>query len=205
MVTHESNKELEVLQQIISSLAPLEKDTQVRILKSVATFLQIRGGDIGVAGAVRAGQIGYRPEEAGVVDSGPTFSQEADLSPKEFLVQKNPLSGTERVACLAYYLTHYRATPHFKTLDISQLNTEAAQPKFSNPAYFISDTSKRGLLVPAGKGKKQLGAVGEQFVEALPNHEEALKTLRRLKPRRVKKRRSLGKTKVRSSKKVQQG
>lgn len=57
------------------------------------------------------------------------------MVPKEFMVQKRPRTDIERVACLGFYLTHYRDTPHFKTLDISKLNTEAAQPKFTNAAW----------------------------------------------------------------------
>jgi len=47
------------------------------------------------------------------------------MSPKDFLLEKQPRTDVERIACLAYYLTHYRATPHFKTIDLSILNTEA--------------------------------------------------------------------------------
>ena len=47
-------------------------------------------------------------------------------SPKDFLFRKEPNTDVERVACLAYYLTHRRGTNHFKTIDISKLNTEAA-------------------------------------------------------------------------------
>ena len=38
-----------------------------------------------------------------------------DLTPKQFLAQKKPENNYERVACLAYYLTHYREMLHFKT------------------------------------------------------------------------------------------
>ena len=35
------------------------------------------------------------------------------MSPKDFLMEKAPNTDVERIACLAYYLTHYRSTPHF--------------------------------------------------------------------------------------------
>ena len=74
----------------------------------------------------------------------PIANSRPDITPKEFILQKQPHTGVERVACLAYYLTHYRDISHFKTLDISKLNTEAAQPKFANAALSVNDASKTG-------------------------------------------------------------
>jgi hypothetical protein len=91
------------------------------------------------------------------------------LSPKEFLYEKRPVTDVDKIACLAYYLTHYRSSPYFKTFDLSQLNTEAAQIKFSNPAHAVDNATKAGLLVPAVKGQKQISAVGELYVQALPD------------------------------------
>ena len=72
--------------------------------------------------------------------------------------------------------------PHFKTLEISKLNTEAAQLKFSNAAFSVTNAANAGLLAPAGKGNKQISAIGERVVDALPDREAskaALQTLRR--------------------------
>jgi len=99
-------------------------------------------------------------------------------------MQKQPRTDIERVACLAYYLTHYRDSHFFKTLDISKLNTEAAQVKFTNAAYAVANAEKSGLLVPAQRGHKQLSAVGEQFVLALPDREAAKAALVNLRRRR---------------------
>src|SRR5258708_3272898 len=77
----------------------------------------------------------------------------------------------ERVACLAFYLTHYRETPEFTTLDISKINTEAAQRKLANATVAVNNASQYGYLVPAGKGMKQISASGERYVQALPDYE----------------------------------
>ncbi len=106
------------------------------------------------------------------------------MSPKEFVLQKQPRTDVERVACLAFYLTHYRNTPHFKTIDISKLNTEAAQSKLSNPAVAVDNATKTGYLAPAIKGTKQLSAPGEVFVQALPDREAAKAAMERIKPRK---------------------
>ena len=89
------------------------------------------------------------------------------------------------MACLAYYLTHYRNAKHFKTLSLSKLNTEAAQRKFANPSQVAANAIKANLIVPAPqKGFRQLSAMGEQYVEALPDHEQARAVQRKFRPKR---------------------
>lgn len=112
------------------------------------------------------------------------FSKEQSLSPKEFLLKKQPQSDVERVACLGYYLAHYRDQPHFKTADISWLNTEAAQRKFSNAAGAVNNAMNYGYLAPAIKGMKQLSAGGEMYVEALPDREAANTAMTHARPKR---------------------
>ena len=112
------------------------------------------------------------------------FTEDRSMSAKEFLYQKQPSTDVERVACLAFYLTHYQDTPHFKTVDISRLNTEAAQIKFSNAAFTVSNATKLGYLAQAGKGAKQISALGEQFVQALPDREAAKAVMTNLRRRK---------------------
>lgn len=90
---------------------------------------------------------------------------------------KSPRTDVERIACLAYYLTHYRESPHFATADLTALNTESAQPRFANPSNSAKHATTGGYLVQASKGTKQLSAAGEQFVLALPDRETARKHL----------------------------
>jgi restriction endonuclease Mrr len=128
---------------------------------------------------------------APIGQSYPAFSEDTSMSPKEFLLEKQPRTDVERIACLAYYLTHYRDTPHFKTLDLNKLNTEAAQPKFSNATVSANNAQKRGYLVPSTKGHRQISAAGEQFVRALPDREAAKAAMTALRPRRRNKRKSV--------------
>ena len=166
--------DVEALSTIVALLKQLEPDAQKRVLSSVQTFLGI---------AAQARDHSSPSEPRGISDSTQEFSRDRTLSPKEFLHDKRPGTDVERVACLAYYLTHYRSTPHFKTIDISSLNTEAAQPKFSNAAVPVDNARQVGLLVPATKGNKQISAVGEKFVELLPDRDAAREALRTFRPR----------------------
>ncbi len=117
------------------------------------------------------------------------FAQE-EKDPKAFLKDKGPNTDVERVACLAFYLTHFRDTPHFKTQDLSKLNTEAAQPKFSNASTTAANAMKTGYLAQAPQGHRQISAFGEEFVSALPDRDAAKKVIRSLRPKRKARKRS---------------
>ncbi len=174
--------ELEALQQVIGALQSLDNDARQRIFDAAATFLQIKSTDYATG---RSGLIASEQREA---TTYPPFSTDTSPSPKEFLLEKQPRSDVERIAVLAYYLTKYRDTPHFKTLDLSKLNTEAAQPKFSNAANSANNAVKRGYIVSSTKGHRQLSAAGERFVDALPDREAARAAMAAAQPRRSRRR-----------------
>jgi len=175
------NNNLDVLTTIVTALKGLDKDTQKRTLQAVITFLDIPWTNQ---------SMNNRTEEAISTRFESTFSQDRDISPKEFLKVKLPRTDVERVACLAYYLTHYRDTQFFKTLDLSSLNTEAAQPKFSNAAVAVSNAMRSGYIVAASKGSNQLSAAGEAFVQALPDREAAKNSLANIRVRKKSKKNS---------------
>lgn len=170
--------DLEVLNEVLAAFRKLESASQERMLKTVATFLGLAYGEHSA------------PSPAPVNYGTPTrnqeslFSEDRSISPKQFMFEKQPKTDIEKVACLGYYLTHYRGTEHFKTLDISTLNTDAAQVKFANPAMAVDNATKRGFLAPASKGSKQLSALGEQYVLALPDRERARNIMEHARPKR---------------------
>ncbi|MCW8830095.1 MAG: hypothetical protein OQK32_01075 [Gammaproteobacteria bacterium] len=169
--------ESQALASLISIMQPLPDEVKERLLRTVSTFFDIKTAPNNNAMA--------EPQVFVDANSGtPTFSEDRTMSPKEFLLEKQPRTDVERVAILAYYLTHYRDTPHFKTIDISKLNTEAAQRKFTNAAKAVDNASRSELLVPSTKGQKQLGAFGEVFVQELPDRDAAKAAIAHLKPRR---------------------
>ena len=182
MVTDQQTTEIEVLQVVIDRLSQVDDDSRARILQAASTFFGLGSP---LAPRSPSSKIG-RLQNEGNLATSPPFSDREELSAKEFLVAKEPKTEIERVACLGFYLTHYRDTPHFKTADITNTNTEAAQRKFSNPAQAVANATKRGLLVPAPKGNKQLSAPGERFVQALPDREAAREVEHRLTRKRRK-------------------
>lgn len=178
----EDNTNLDVLTTIVTALKGLEKDVQKRTLQAVITFLDI---------PLTNQPLHYRQDESASSNRfESTFSQDRDISPKEFLKEKLPRTDVERIACLAYYLTHYRSTQFFKNLDLSSLNTEAAQPKFSNAAMAVANAMRSGYIVQAAKGSNQLSAAGEAFVQALPDREAARNSLANIRVRKKSKKNS---------------
>jgi hypothetical protein len=173
--------ELLALNEVVAALQRLNDDAvRQRVMHAAAAFFGLS------IAAVGANRVTGRNEPLAIL--GPSalgsFSEDRSISPKDFLLQKQPHTEVERVACLAYYLTHYRNIPHFKTIDISKLNSDAAQPKFGNAAQAVENATKMDYLVPASKGAKQLSAPGELFVQALPDREAARTAMSNARPRR---------------------
>ena len=166
-----------VFSTIISALGKLSPEEQGRMLQAVKTMLALNF-------ELEPNSVNLNTQTATNQINGSTFSEDRSMSPKVFMLQKQPQTDVERIGCLAYYLTHYRNMPYFKTADLSQLNTEAAQRKFSNPAVAVDNAAKNGYLVPASNGNKQLSAAGEHFVEALPDREAARAAMVGSRPRR---------------------
>lgn len=169
----EDRKVHDAVQKVIHGLISFDDDTRARILRTAATFYQLDTLNGAGNGSAHAKDPG-----------APSFSDRHELSPKDFLFQKQPKTDVERVACLAYYLTHFRDTPHFKTVDISKLNTEAAQIKFSNAAFAVANAANAGLLASAGKGAKQISALGERYADALPDRSAAREVMASMRRRR---------------------
>ena len=164
-----------VVDKVVKNLLPLEPNNRLRVYRTVGTFFGIEDSYPKVTGNMD----GRVPANA---SREPKFSSTEEPTPKEFLLQKRPNTNVERVACLAYYLTHFRNIPHFRNTDINKLNTEAAQIKLSNVSYTVNDAVKTGYLAIAAKGMKQLSAQGEQYVDALPDRDAA----KAVKPRTSK-------------------
>ena len=178
----QSDNDRKVLQAILSALDEVSEEARERILRTVSTFY-----GLSPLNGLRPLQSEPRPAaHIPTNDRELSFADRATLSPKDFVHDKQPKTDAERVACLAYYLTHFRDTPHFKTIDISKLNTAAAQLKFANSAQSMKNAIRSGLLVPAGKGARQISAIGDRFVDALPDREDARAALSSIRKRRLR-------------------
>jgi hypothetical protein len=178
----ELQSEVSAISSLLASLSGLSQSSREKVIRSVSAFF-----GLGFARESEPSHVGVRWGPASSTTSEPahgTFSEDRTMSPKEFMLEKKPIQDIERVVTLAYYLTHYRDTPHFKTLDLSKLNTEAAQVKFSNAAKAVDNATKAGLLVQAVKGMKQISSKGELYVQALPDRMAAKEAVAHFRQRR---------------------
>lgn len=159
--------ELKALGAILDALQPLPAEQREFVLTTAIARLGV--GNIRTKN-IEQGQLGSANLRKAALDG--------EMTPKEFVKTKKPTSETQRMACLAFYLTHFRRQPHFKTRDVTNLNTDAACPKLSNPARTADNATKQnGFFAPAGKGNKQITPYGEDVVNALPD-QDAVKALR---------------------------
>jgi hypothetical protein len=173
--------ELKAMQDALAALSPLDEGARQRAVTWLA-------GTLGVAS--QAGPAIAAPFVApGGPGSAPPVADSTNLgTPREFMAAKRPTTDVERVTCLAYYLTHARSTPHFKTKELTDLNREAAGAKISNPSQATANAKDRnGYLAEAGGGKRQITPLGEAVVPAMPDREAVVKAIADA-PKRVRRR-----------------
>lgn len=167
--------DIQALNDVLLALEHLEDAEKSWVLQTAASRLGISllapakpGGSGAAAGGARAGRGASGGE------------------PKDFMRQKDPENDVQRAACLAYYLTHHRATPHFKSRDLSNLNTEAAGPRLNMSRALNNATNQNHYVTSAGGGKKQITTRGEEVVEALPDRDAAKVADSKARPTRKK-------------------
>ncbi len=174
--------EVEALSDVLTALDNLMSDDEKRWV------LETAANRIGLASPV---PVAKRQGGGG---AGGSAAVGHDSKPKDFVWAKNPKNDVQRVACLAFYLTHARDTAQFKASDLRALNTEAAGPSMNMPRAANNATNQNRYLAAAGGGKKQITALGEDVVNALPD-QEVVKAAEEdgCKPRR-RKRKGISKT-----------
>ncbi len=156
--------ELKAMQTSYEVLRPLAEKARRRALSWLIETL-------GLTDLAPAGSNPNRPNGT-PVSGEPADAEEQTMSARDFMSQKKPGSQVERIACLAYYLTHHRDTAHFKASDITSLNLEAAGQRFGNLPRDLDNADRQsGYVVSAGQGAKQMTARGDAVVEALPDRE----------------------------------
>lgn len=171
MATRKSTEtDIEVLGIVLGALKKLaDSKQQSWVIASVLSNLGLT-----LTGAAQTGGTGAAVGNALTVIPGEPGS---DAHARAFLRAKNPKSSMQQVACLAYYLTHHRQTPEFKTKDIRKMNKDAGGARLGNPSRDVANAyTMGGYLGTAGGGRKIITGFGEAIVDALPA-QEAVKAL----------------------------
>jgi len=165
MKTSSSQPDVAALGTVVNVLDPLNEQQKLWVLQTAASRFSLKIPPVSSGGPSAA--IPETPSS-----SSTTQIQNGQVSPKVFIRAKAPKSDVQRICCLAYYLTKYRSTPHFKTKHLTELNAEAAYPKFSNATVAANNARGDKYITPVGKGNKQLTNLGDDLVEALPDQDK---------------------------------
>ncbi|MBC8876335.1 MAG: hypothetical protein H8E44_43460 [Planctomycetes bacterium] len=149
--SNQYQKEIEALGVVLGAIGELDEQGQQFVLQTVAN--RLGAPQPSVSSWIEGGG---GPEAPTVPTSTPTrvadpASSDTEVDPKHFVDDKRPTTDVERVICLAYFLAHHRDQRHFKTADVSKLNTEAAQPDLSNTSQSMKQATDKGLLANAKK------------------------------------------------------
>lgn len=167
------------VQDVYAVLKPLKEDGRERVLATVGAFFRVGDSPVAPVAAPKAPKAaGKRPAaqapKPAAAAKVPQAAASGDApSPKAFMAEKKPATDVERVACLAYYLTHHRDTKQFKAGDIRALAEEAGQKPFSNTMTSVNNTTRAGFLSAVSRGNKRLSATGKRYVDKLPDRAAA--------------------------------
>jgi hypothetical protein len=171
-MSSKADKEISAMDTAHAAISGLKPDEQSRVLAWLAQKL----GVAPVAMTPRTPTINP-PGSPASVGTGSTSNPILNQNPRTFMTQKRPSDFQERVACLAYCLTHFKNTPMFKTQDITKMNSEAGQSNLYNSTAFVNNSLRCQYLSSAGGGRKQITPRGEAVVNALPNREAVTQAL----------------------------
>jgi len=164
------------MQTALDALSPLDPEERQRAITWLAETLEVEAS-VGTVDAASGSDLGGR-------DAGD--ENLAQVTPKQFLAMKEPTTDVERITCLAYYLTKVRGTNSFQTKELTELNTEAAGHRFSNAATTAKNAiNQNGFLAQAAGGNRQITALGEKIVEAMPDR-DAVAEVKAKAPKRRK-------------------
>ncbi|MDB5905150.1 MAG: polyketide synthase, partial [Betaproteobacteria bacterium] len=163
--------DVDALHSVVAILRRLEPEAQRRVLASAEAFLDVPPHRTAMADVHPDPTLRRRTGES-------SSSGDVALSANTFLDRKRPVSDVDRVACLAYYLTHYEKKAEFRIADLIAINDKAGQNAFYNVRSAIANAVTDGYLIVGISGTKRISATGDAYVDLLPNVQAARDALR---------------------------
>jgi hypothetical protein len=161
-------RQMRAVQVIMEALDPLDPASREAALKMAMIGLAF---ELPANPGVTA-PVGVTPAAATAASANPTAPD-----PRSFMRSKNPLSDVERVACLAYYLTHVENRKTFRNRDLVRVNLAADGPQLNMRMAAQNAMRQNGYLASAAGVARQITTRGERVVEALPNRDAVKQAL----------------------------
>lgn len=169
--------EFDALTAIVTALKPFQATDRLRIVDAAMVLLG------SPAPAPRDGQ-GAQPVPA--PDSGGLPLTPRDI--RHFKEMKDPKTGLEMAALVAYYLAKHAPTDRRDSITSADIKTffeQAAYPLPTNPSMTLVNGKAAGYFDSLGEGKYRLNPVGLNLVaHGLPRKADGSSTPRRRKPAR---------------------
>ena len=190
--------DLEAVRIIVQTLESFDKVERERIIRwareKLGMPIPVREEAAGKAQVPSTGQV-QMPSEAGV-PSATTGQKIGGTDIRSFIKSKNPKSGQQLAAVVAYYYHLVAPEPERKdsidATDLLDACRKADWPRPGKPAQTMINAHEAGYLDRTGeKGRYRLNSVGENLVAmVLPEGDisEARNKIRRSKKRPAKKR-----------------
>jgi hypothetical protein len=137
-------------------------------------------------------QVGTGPTGAGATTLLPALAGNAQAAlakkdPRAFIRAKKPTTDIQRVACLGYYIMQTTGNLGFTSKDVAKANTDSGEGSFNLPRAMDNATRAAKYISNRGPREKQLTALGEDVVNALPDQATVKTVEDSSKARRVKK------------------
>jgi hypothetical protein len=155
--------EFEILKELDEKFTTLDQDAQQRAIDWIIAKYKLT----------------HNKENASKKNDTSNHSKSSELTLKDFILHKKPIGHYERIACIAFYLEKTKGMEGCKTVDITNANSEARQPKIPNTALYVNHTTNTyGYLISIGNAKKGISARGEALVDALPDREKVATALK---------------------------
>jgi hypothetical protein len=164
-VTEDIGAELEAIKTLQATLEPLKPEVRTRVLDYVFRVLGIV--------TPHAAATGIAPPAAlGLTTPFATSAPKPLLDgPKDILMlkeQKQPSSGTQMIALMAYYLAHLAPEGERRDTisvdDISKYFVQAQYPLPGSKSQALIHAKNAGYLDPSERGEYRLNSVGYNLV-----------------------------------------
>ena len=109
--------------------------------------------------------------EASLGDKTKPIEEKKKLAVREFMLQKEVITGTDKTLVLGYYLEKFEQLDSFNVDDIERAFREAKEPVPGNINEAVNKNIRKGFMMSSGEkdGKNAwiLTNSGEKFVDGL--------------------------------------
>ncbi len=152
--------DLDALRVIVTALEPFDETERERIIRWASEKLGIK--------SIVPPMTQVIPPANATMTNLPASGQPERKDIKTFLDEKNPTSGNQLVAAVAYYYKFEAPVAERKKAitkdDLMEASRKANRERPKNPNVILVNAKEYGLVDKVGTGAYEINAVGENLV-----------------------------------------